>query len=147
MAEKVDVVFFDLGNTLGDAILSSPPKRHIIRFDPFPFVRGLLDRLRAQRLSLGIISNTGDDGRDIIDGVLRAAGILDYFEPALRLYSHDVGLTKDTPAIFLRAAELAGHVTTPQQCLFVGETATERDFAKQAGLRVCPDPLQVEEMI
>jgi hypothetical protein len=146
MSEMPSEVFFDLGDTLGSAVLSPPPV-HLIRFDPFPFTQSLLTALRAKGLRLGIISNTGADGKDVIDAVLSTAGILDFFEPALRLYSHEVGLIKDSPAIFLRAAELAGHVAEPEQCLFVGEDATERAFAMRAGLRVCPHPLLIEEVI
>jgi hypothetical protein len=146
MPETPDVVFFDLGDTLGSAVVSQPPV-HLVRFDPFSFAQGLLAALRAKSLRLGIISNTGNDGRNVIDAVLDTAGILDFFEPALRLYSHDVGLTKNSPAIFLRAVELAGHIASPQQCLFVGEDAAERGFAIQAGLRVCPHPLLIDEVI
>jgi len=146
MSEMPNAVFFDLGDTLGSAVLSPPPV-HLIRFDPFPFAQSLLADLRAKGLRLGIISNTGADGKDVIDDVLRTAGILDFFEPALRLYSHEVGLIKDSPAIFLRAADLAGHPAAPEECLFVGEDATERAFAMQAGLRVCPHPLLIEEVI
>jgi FMN phosphatase YigB (HAD superfamily) len=146
MSEMPDVIFFDLGDTLGSAVLSPPPAR-LIRFDPFPFAQALLATLRARSLRLGIISNTGSDGKEVIDAVLSTAGMLDFFEPALRLYSHEVGLTKDSPAIFLRAAELAGHVAAPEHCLFVGEDATECAFAMQAGLRVCSHPLLIEEVI
>ena len=83
MSEMPDVVFFDLGDTLGSAVLSPPPI-HVIRFDPFPFAQPLLAALRAKSLRLGIISNTGDDGKNVIDPVLGTAGILDFFEPALR---------------------------------------------------------------
>jgi hypothetical protein len=146
MPETPKVVFFDLGDTLGSPVLSPPPI-HIIRFDPFPYVQGLLAALRAKGLRLGIISNTGDDGKDVVDNVLDGAGILSFFEPTLRLYSREVGLTKNSPAIFLRAAELAGQLADPQQCLFVGEDAVERSFAMQAGLRVCPHPLLIERVI
>src|SRR3954454_3024111 len=146
MPEAPDVVYFDLGDTLGSAVLSPPPV-HIIRFDLFSFVQELLAALRAKSLRHGIISNTGNDGKNVMDAVLNTAGILDFFEPALRLYSHDVGLSKNSPAIFLHAAELAGHVAAPQQCLFVAEDAAERGFAIQAGLRVCPHPLLIGDVI
>lgn len=146
MPNMTDVVFFDLGDTLGSAVLSPPPVR-IIRFDPFSFAQGVLAALHAKNVRLGIISNTGNDGKDVIDAVLSTAGILDFFETALRLYSHDIGLTKNSAAIFLRAAEVAGHAVAPKRCLFVGEDAVERGFAKQAGLRVCPHPLLIEEVI
>src|SRR5690349_7933689 len=124
MPDATDVVFLDLGDTLGSAVLSPPPI-HIIRFDPFPFAQGLLAALRAKGIGLGIISNTGNDGKIVIDAVLDTAGILGFFDPAFRLYSHDVGLSKNSPAIFLRAAELAGHIAAPQRCLFVGEDSAE----------------------
>ena len=94
MSERAEVIFFDLGDTLGSAVLSSPPI-HLVAFDVYPFVSQLLSDLQRQGLRLGIISNTGDDGRETVDAVLRAASIVDCFEPGLRLYSHDIGLTKE----------------------------------------------------
>jgi hypothetical protein len=107
----------------------------------------LLSVLQAKGLHLGIISNTGEDGKAAMDAVLETAAILQYFDPALRLYSRDLGLTKNSPAIFGCAAELAGCAATPEKCLFVGEDAVERSFAMQAGLRVCPHPLLIDEVI
>src|SRR5215813_9714956 len=103
MSEMPHVVFFDLGDTLGSAVLSPPPM-HLVGFNAFPFAQSVLASLRAKTLRLGIISNTGDDGAAVVDAVLKTAGILDFFEPALRLYSRDIGLTKNSPAIFQRAA-------------------------------------------
>jgi hypothetical protein len=78
----------------------------------------LLSDLQHEGIRLGIISNTGDDGRETVDAVLRAAGIVNYFEPGLRLYSHDIGLTKDSPRIFTKAAELARHAASPQLAVY-----------------------------
>src|SRR5258708_21295972 len=146
MTETIRVIFFDLGDTLGSAVLSPPPM-HLVAFDAYPFVFQLLSDLRHQGLRLGIISNTGDDGRETVDAVLRAASIVDCFEPGLRLYSHDIGLTKDSPRIFTKAAELAGLAASPQRCLFVGEDSSERAFALSAGMRACPHPLLVGEVL
>ena len=146
MPETIRVIFFDLGDTLGSAVLSPSPV-HLVAFDAYPFVAGLLSDLQGKGLRLGIISNTGDDGRPTVDAVLNASGILDYFDPILRIYSRDVGLTKNSPAIFSRAAELAGFAESPQRCLFVGEDATERGFAIEARMRVCPHPLLIEEAL
>ena len=96
MPETIRVIFFDLGDTLGSAVLSPSPV-HLVAFDAYPFVAGLLSDLQDKGLRLGIISNTGDDGRPTVDAVLNASGILDYFNPILRIYSRDVGLTKNSP--------------------------------------------------
>src|SRR5580765_5611071 len=71
VSERAEVIFFDLGDTLGSAVLSSPPL-HLVAFDVYPFVSQLLSDLQHQGIRLGIISNTGDDGREMVDAVLRA---------------------------------------------------------------------------
>ena len=146
MPEVISVIFFDLGDTLGSAVLSPPPVR-LVGFDVYPFVPEMLSGLQNRGIRLGIISNTGDDGSATVDAVLETAAILRYFDPALRLYSHDVGLRKDSAAIFARAAQLAELGGTPEQCLYVGEDSAERGFAMQAGLHVCSHPLMIGEVI
>jgi extracellular elastinolytic metalloproteinase len=143
---SVKIIFFDLGDTLGQAVLSPPPV-HLVEFDVFPFVGDLLTRLRARGLRLGIISNTGNDSGAHVDSVLARVGILDHFDPALRIYSRDIGLKKDSPRIFLAAAARAGEEHDPASCLFVGEDVAERAHAAAAGLRVCPHPLLIESII
>jgi hypothetical protein len=139
------VIFFDLGDTLGTAVLSGSPSR-LTGFDVFPFVAPLLERLQAEGLRLGIISNTGDDAGSAVDAVLARSGILQFFgDGALRIYSRDVGLKKDSPEIFTRAATRAG--VPAGRCLFVGENPVERGFAQEAGMRVCPHPLLVQEVL
>jgi len=140
------VVFFDLGDTLGTPVLSPPPY-HLVGFNVFPFAQSVLGELQRRGLRLGVISNTGDDGGPAVNEVLRAAGLLTYFDPSLLIYSKDVGLTKDSPEIFRRAAERAGFADAPSRCLFVGEDAKERGFALDAGWRVAPHPLLVSEVL
>jgi len=142
----VSSVFFDLGDTLGTAVLSASPQR-LIRFDVFPFVPGVLRSLADRHLRLGIISNTGDMTGAEVNAVLAAAGIRDYFDLSLRIYSKDVGLTKDSPEIFKLAAQRAGLVATPQHCMFVGEDSRERGFALDAGFLVVPHPLLIGEVL
>jgi hypothetical protein len=144
MLEAPHVIFFDLGDTLGTALLSPPPV-HLVGFDVFPFVPGLLQSLKEKGLHLGIISNTGDDRAAAVDGVLAAGRILDFFQPKLRLYSKEIGLKKDSPAIFKQAAKIAR--IRAQRCMFVGESATERAFAEDAGMSVCPHPLLIDEVL
>ena len=99
----IAVIFFDLGDTLGSAELSPPPS-HLKAFHVFPFVPDVLNRCRERGLRLGIISNTGDEKSPAVDAVLSSAQILDFFEDGLRIYSGDVDLRKDNPAIFRLAA-------------------------------------------
>jgi beta-phosphoglucomutase-like phosphatase (HAD superfamily) len=140
----ITTVFFDLGATLGSPILSPPPV-HLIGFDVFEFARPVLDDLRGRGLRLGVISNTGDDDGTAVDAVLGQANIRDFFEPSLRIYSRDVGLKKDSPRIFRLAAARAA--VPPDQCLFVGEDAAERAFARQAGYLTAPHPLVVADVL
>jgi leucyl aminopeptidase len=138
-------IFFDLGDTLGVPILSID--RQLERFDPFEFARPVLADLHDKPLRLGIISNTGDEPGIRVNNVLRQAGLLDYFDPVLLIYSKDVGLKKDSPKIFRHAAKIAGLESRPEECLFVGEDAHERSHALAAGWRVCPHPLLVGEVL
>ncbi|HEX2080133.1 MAG TPA: HAD family hydrolase, partial [Longimicrobium sp.] len=133
-------MFFDIGGTLASPVLTPPPHR-LERLDLYPFVPGVLKDLRGRGVRLGIISNTGDERGERIDEVLAAAGVLGFFDPALLVYSADVGMTKDSPEIFRLAAARAGAEGNPERCVFVGEDSTERAFAVQAGMRVAPHPL------
>ncbi|HEV7404255.1 MAG TPA: HAD family hydrolase [Chthoniobacteraceae bacterium] len=137
----ITTVFFDLGDTLGTAI-GTPAG---LKFEPFQFAAGVLTELRAGSLRLGVISNTGAESRATLDKMLEDAQLLAFFEPALLIYSSEVGLEKDSPAIFQLAAERAGEPAA--HCLFVGENAEERGFALEGGLAVCPHPLLVAALL
>jgi FMN phosphatase YigB (HAD superfamily) len=137
--------FFDLGDTLGRPVLSAPPV-HLIGFEVFDVTVPVLGDLSIREgLCLGVISHTGDDDGEAVDAVLAKAGIRDFFEPALRIYSRDVGLRKDSPEIFLLAADRAG--ARPRECLFVGESPAERGVAASAGFLVAADPIAARELI
>ena len=138
-------IFFDLGDTLGVPILSID--RKLERFDPFEFIHEVLADLRRKPLRLGVISNTGDESGTRVNEVLNQAGLLDFFDPALLVYSKEIGLQKDSPKVFHHAAKIAGLERRPEQCLFVGEDAYERGHALAAGWRVCPHPLLVGEVL
>src|SRR4051794_21928350 len=146
MVNEIKTVFFDLGDTLGTAVLSPPPSR-LVSFDVFPFVPPLLESLKGRGLRLGVISNTGEDGGTAVDSVLETIGLLPFFEPELRIYSKEVGLRKDSPEIFRLAAERTGLPDAARHCLFVGEDGRERGFAAEAGMRVSPHPLLVPEVL
>lgn len=136
--ETASVVFCDIGDILGTAVFSPPPRR-LERLDVFPFVSAVLKQLKDNKNRLGIISNTGDEKAEDINKILKAADIIDFFEPKLRIYSSEVNLTKDSPKIFKLAAEQAGLASNPEKCLFVGEDPRERSFAAQAGFLVARD--------
>jgi leucyl aminopeptidase len=135
----VGTVFFDLGDTLGTPVLSPPPVR-LAGFAAFEFAAPVLMDLRdGLGLRLGVISNTGDDAGPAVDAILAAAGLLGFFAAGLRVYSRDVGLRKDSPAIFELAAARAA--APPSECMFVGENPDERGFARAAGMTTTPSPL------
>jgi FMN phosphatase YigB (HAD superfamily) len=140
----VTTVFFDLGDTLGRPVLSPPPI-HLAGFEAFDFAAPVLAGLAGRGLRLGVISNTGDDDGPAVDAILAAAGLLGFFADGLRIYSRDVGLRKDSPAIFELAADRAG--TPPSACMFVGENPEERAFAQAAGMTTAPSALSAGETL
>lgn len=139
------VVFFDIGATLGNPRISPPPRR-LEGLDVYPFVFDILTELQCES-RLGIISNTGNETLDSMQRVLAEARLYDFFVPDLLIYSSVVGMEKDSPAIFKLAAQSAGNAECPQNCVFVGEDSREREFALQAGMRVCPHPLLVKDVL
>ena len=140
------VVFFDLGDTLASARLN-PAGDRLISLDVYPYARTVLEELSAAGLRLGIISNTGQETAADMQRLLTAGGIYERFDPALLIYSSEVGLTKNSPAIFELAARRAGAGDTPARCLYVGEDALERRFAREAGMCPVPHPLLVREVL
>lgn len=145
---RTHIVFFDIGDTIGEAVVSSPPLR-LQDLRVFAYVPPLLQRLKQSGLRLGIISNTGPaigpEAGQSINAVLASVGLLGFFDPALLIYSSDVGLTKDDVRIFQLAAARAGAAL--QDCLFVGEAPVERIQALAAGMRVAPHPMLAEALI
>jgi hypothetical protein len=130
-------VFFDIGGTLGEPRLSPPPDFHLERLDVYPHVAAALAALRRHGIGLGIISNIGEPTPGRIGAVraaLATAGLADFFAEELLVWGR-----KDNAEIFRSAAAKAG--AAADQCVFVGEDASERRFAKEAGLRVAPHPL------
>jgi len=84
------VVFFDLGATLVIPRLSD--KGSLLELKVLPFVPDVLDKLRGTevnnaKLRLGIISNTGEETLDRMRSVMADARLLDFFDPALLLFS------------------------------------------------------------
>src|SRR5436305_7430100 len=116
MPDHIAAIFFDLGDTLGTAVLSGSPL-HLTGFDVFPFVPALLATLQQRKIPLGLISNTGAEGGKAIDAVLAKSGLLGFFAAELRIYSGDVGSTKADTRIFQIAIKRAGMSGEPDRCL------------------------------
>lgn len=124
------VVFFDIGNTLGQVTISAAGDR-IDKIVGHPYVARVLDDLRDGGARLGVISDPGPLAADIVNDALVAAGLW-FFDSGLVPYG-----AKDSPRIFEQAAVLAG----ADRLLFVGEDPAERSHALQAGFSVAPHPL------
>ncbi len=140
--EEIKVIFFDLGDTLGTAIVEHGV---LSKFIPFDFAIPVLRNLKTKGMRLGVISNTGNETRAHMDEVLKTAKLLKYFEPSLLIFSSEVDRTKNSPAIFKYVVEREG--LDPRHCLFTGENPEERNYAHQAKLEVCPHPLLIAEKL
>jgi FMN phosphatase YigB (HAD superfamily) len=141
----IEAIYFDLGGTLGTAVIG--PDGKLQAFNPFEFSAAVLQRLSDRQLQLGVISNTGNETGARVNELLTSAGLLKFFGPKLLIYSSEVHLTKDSPAIFRLAAKRAGLKDTPSRCMFVGEDVGERNEALAAHLQVCDDPRNVEALL
>ncbi len=102
----------------------------------------MLQELRDSGVRLGIVSNIGQETEEDVRRLLEGARLYDFFEPSLLIYGE-----KDSPEIFRRAAERAGHSATPERCLYVGEDRDERSYALEAGFRVAPHPRLALEVL
>ena len=150
---SIAAIFFDLGDTLGTAVVAGWPPR-LTGFEVFPYAPGVLSDLKARGLKLGVISNSGPEKGPAINAVVEPTGLLAHINPELLVYSGDeppledgTSVTKNNPEIFRRAAQRAHLETSPARNLFVGEDASERQVALSAGWRVCPHPLLVGEVL
>ena len=139
-------IFFDIGDTLGIPAFSPPPAGSFAS-TCFSSWRSCSAPCPIEACGSASYRTPAISTARAWTRSLNAAGIRDFFDPALRLYSKDVGLEKNSPEIFRVAAERAGLAATPQACLFVGENETERGFASDAGLRTCPHPLLVSGVL
>jgi HAD superfamily hydrolase (TIGR01662 family) len=89
-----------------------------------------LQELRKQGYSLGLLSNTGIDNRQVMEPVLRALGIWDLFDVAM--FTSDDGRAKPNPELFRHTAKELN--AEPTQVLHVGDNANADCRAAEAGL-------------
>jgi FMN phosphatase YigB (HAD superfamily) len=146
MSEDV-AVFFDIGDTLASAIVDAG---HLVRLEPLPFVPELLVRLGvaggdAASVSVGLMSNTGNETQDAMTALLTEAGLLPLVDADLCLFSSIEGIDKTQPAFFMRGRDRAG--LPAARCLFVGENESERRVAESAGFRTSPHPLHALHLV
>ncbi|MER6357940.1 HAD family hydrolase [Streptomyces sp. NPDC001634] len=126
------VIFFDIGATLADVHMEPDGS---LTLQPLPRVMAVLDVLREVRK--GIISNPGPaDG-----AAARAAAALDEAFP--RCFTDEALVhwgAKDSRTIFDQAVASTGGAAA-DDCVFVGENAQERAFAREAGMRTASHPV------
>jgi hemerythrin-like domain-containing protein len=142
----VDVVFFDLRDTLGE--VDRPG--HLVPYRPS--TEKLLTAMRqVVGVRVGVITNlpadvTPEQGRRMIaEAVLsqqdgNPVRLGDFIDPQGIVINHEVGVSKPDPRIYARAAEQMG--VQPERCLFAGENLIEVLGAAAAGMKAqlkpCP---------
>ena len=133
--------FFDIGGTLGDVIVSEPDGS-VLRLEVYSGVQETLEELKANRVRIGVISHIGTHPPARVDRMLEEAALFDFLMPApgsvdLRVYLP--GTVRKDRAAFRQALRQAGHAATPRECVFVGESATERQGSGK-GRDACDGP-------
>ncbi|MFJ1967256.1 HAD family hydrolase [Streptomyces sp. NPDC087903] len=128
----MSVIFFDIGATLADAHVEPDGS---LTLQPRPRVMAVLDALRDART--GIISNPGqgDGAAARAAAALREAFPGRFADEALVHWG-----VKDSRGIFDQAVASTGNAAA-DDCVFVGEDAQERAFAREAGMRTAAHPV------
>lgn len=92
---------------------------------------GTVDALRTLNVPFCVASNA--TRKDLILR-MRSANIFSLIGPKF-FSSHDVGLHKPDPAVFLLAAEAMGF--RPSECVVIEDSVTGLEAARRAGMRCC----------
>jgi FMN phosphatase YigB (HAD superfamily) len=132
--QDIDVVFFDIGGTLGE--------RHPTTglFKSFPSSAGLLKAMReVVGLRIGAITTLGP-GLTNTEGLalLQGAGLAQFLDPQGFVSDHDAGVAKPHVAIYQVAAQRVG--VPIGRCLYVGENLSEVLGALVAGMKAVLKP-------
>jgi FMN phosphatase YigB (HAD superfamily) len=132
--QDIDVVFFDIGGTLGE--------RHLTTglFKSFPSSAGLLKAMReVVGLRIGVITTLGP-GLTNTEGLalLQGAGLAQFLDPQGFVSDHDAGVAKPHVAIYQVAAQRVG--VPIGRCLYVGENLSEVLGALVAGMKAVLKP-------
>ena len=142
------VVFFDLGDTLVIPRLSDDGS--LSGLEVLPFVPEVLARLKHTKtnnapLRLGVISNTGTETLSKMCSIVAEAGLYDFFDPELLLFSSVEGIDKRQRQFFELASQRAG--VPAECCIYVSENDAERRIAALAKFRTSYHPLHVFHVI
>jgi FMN phosphatase YigB (HAD superfamily) len=117
------VVFFDLGDTLVIPRLSDDGS--LLGLNVLPFVPDVLAKLNRTKTNdtvprLGVISNTGTETLSKMRSVIAEAGLLDFFDPSLLLFSSVEGIDKRQQQFFEVARQRAA--VPAEHCVYVAKT-------------------------
>jgi putative hydrolase of the HAD superfamily len=129
----VDVFLADLGAALDPAEFV-PAYIDALEFRAIAGVEDTLDALRRAGLALACVGNWDCT----LPSVLARLGLAERFEVVVA--SAVAGVQKPHPAIFALALDRLGGVP-PERALHVGDSASDRDGARAAGLAFEPVPL------
>ena len=122
----------------------------LLGLNVLPFVPDVLAKLKTKtndavlRL-IGVISNTGTETLSKMRWLIAEAGLLDFFDPALLLFSSVEGIDKRQQQFFELASQRAG--VPAEHCVYVSEDDAERRVAALAKLRTSYHPLHVFHVI
>ncbi|MFL5574396.1 MAG: HAD family hydrolase [Gemmatimonadaceae bacterium] len=133
-AEAVEMVFFDIGGTLGERDPATG------RLTPYETSAKLLDDVRRSvGLRIGIITTLGPTLTDADAlALLDEAGLAAFLDPKGFVSDHGAGAAKPSAAIYRFAARRAG--VAPSRCLYVGEDLAEVLGALAAGMQAVLTP-------
>jgi len=130
---EIDVVFFDIGDTLG----AVNPATGI--FEPFSDSARLLAGVQQKfGIRNGIITTLGHMTNLEAYSMLETAGLTDHLDRKLLISEHDSGFAKPAAEIFRYAASKSG--APIHRCLFVGESLLEVIGAQNAGMKAVLKP-------
>lgn len=139
------VVFFEMGNTLGN-VWFSPLSQKLQGLDVHLHIPIVLNKLRNNGLRLGVIFNSVEGTPESIEFVLKRSGVLKYFETDLLICNSTLFSTPNSVEVFKIAAQKAGCLETPELCLYVSDDQVIRNLATKAGFQVAEDPISVLKM-
>jgi FMN phosphatase YigB (HAD superfamily) len=128
--EPLNVVFFDIGGTLGTVQETAGARR----LELFPTSLTLLQTFRSVLgLRLGVITNIPPDMSSAeVRTMLATAGLRTLIEDDLIVTSRDAGAAKPAAQIYELAAQRAQ--MSIARCLYIGENPSEVMGAQAAGM-------------